>query len=180
MRVSNRLAVPQIRPMPRGRHEERRMHLLAELTHSTADIPSRILQTRILFAGSLVVAILLTSAGYLSTRPTTDPFTVGCYDALDQNSDTMVLPFKGNGNLQAAELCAKEWMAQGHSVPDSLVTCVVSGGGLGVPEHVAYGWRIQSFNATNSPSLSAGVCQPKVLRGRPLRLSAAAWRSAAL
>jgi len=50
----------------------------------------------------------------------------------------------------------------------------------GVCRLVEMGGRIQPFDATNPPSFSAGVCQPKVLRGRPLRPSAAAWRSAAL
>lgn len=77
-------------------------------------------------------ASLIASGQSVTFRPTSDPFSVGCYDTLNQQADTMVLGFKEKSGMAAAGICAQEWAAQGHPVGENLVTCVVNGGGLGV------------------------------------------------
>jgi hypothetical protein len=72
------------------------------------------------------------SGSSTSSRHTSDPFSVGCYHDLDQQADTIILGIKGWGGNRPAEACADEWEAVGHPLTENLVTCVVTGGGLGV------------------------------------------------
>jgi hypothetical protein len=125
--------IPEERDLPGGRFLQRRQHLLSEIAREPGSQRPAVLRRplNLILLGAVLVT-LMAGASYLASRPTSDPFSVGCYDGLDQQADTMILAFKGNGSLGAAGICAKEWQAQGHEVSQNLVTCVVTGGGLGV------------------------------------------------
>jgi hypothetical protein len=83
-----------------------------------------------LVVGAMLVAGI--AAVYVTSRPTTDPLSVGCYRTLDQNADIAILPLAGS-EVKPAERCAAEWRsAFGVDVPPELITCVVRDGGLGI------------------------------------------------
>ncbi len=88
-------------------------------------------------AAVLAAAAAMVAAGPNGEeRATVNPFTVGCYDALDQQANTTIVAYTpGTQRLSAEELCVQEWAAQGHLGHDALVTCVVDGGGTGVFPH---------------------------------------------
>ncbi|MFB3737434.1 MAG: hypothetical protein ACE14W_00535 [Candidatus Velamenicoccus archaeovorus] len=90
-------------------------------------------RARLAVAGFSAAAVLATAAAFaLTSRPTSDPLSVGCYERLDQNADTAIVSLVGT-NLSPVAACAGRWTAAfGTPVPPSLVTCVVSGGGTGV------------------------------------------------
>jgi hypothetical protein len=111
-----------------------------------------LLLTTVMIAGGVVS---LAGGPAMTSRSTSDPFTVGCYDTLSQQADTMVLAFKGNGNLDAASICAKEWQAQGHPVSPNLATCVVTGGGLGVFQNPS-GMNVEDACASIGASVPEG------------------------
>jgi len=88
---------------------------------------------RVAVVALTVLAVAATSAAVFAVtrRPTTNPLSVGCYERLSQNATTAV--FALSGDLSPAAVCAEGWQsAFGKAAPQSLVTCVVSGGGTGV------------------------------------------------
>ncbi len=83
--------------------------------------------------GIAAAAALVAAAPSTDERATTDPFTVGCYDELDQQANTTIVAYTpATQRLTPEELCAQEWEAQGHDGHHDLVTCVVDGGGTAV------------------------------------------------
>lgn len=86
------------------------------------------------FALGAAVLVAVTAAAFaLSSRPTTNPLSVGCYERLDQQADTAIVSLSDGQGLSLAAVCASRWeSAFGGPAPQTLVTCVVSGGGLGV------------------------------------------------
>lgn len=74
------------------------------------------------------------AAVYVTTRQTTNPLSVGCYETLSLDGNTAIVGLETPSNeLSAAARCASMWeSAFGTSAPSNLVTCVVPEGGLGV------------------------------------------------
>lgn len=83
---------------------------------------------------SILVLLVGVAAGYVVSRPTTNPLSAGCYRELDQASDTAIVSVtNSSADLSPAGKCASLWQAAfGETAPVNLVTCVVTGGGLGV------------------------------------------------
>jgi hypothetical protein len=81
----------------------------------------------------VAVALATTAAVFaLTSRPSSDPLSVGCYERLDQQANTAIVSLVDT-ELTPAAACAARWQsAFGTSTPSILVTCVVSGGGTGV------------------------------------------------
>lgn len=79
-------------------------------------------------------AVLVASGPSVTYRSTSNPFSVGCYDGLDQSAATTIIAItSASEGLSAAEVCAREWReVQKHDVSENLATCVVDGGGTGV------------------------------------------------
>lgn len=94
---------------------------------------SRMNKWALCVAGVAVGAALVAAAPGVQERPTSDPFTVGCYDSLDQQANTTIVAYTPQTHrLSPEELCTQEWASQGHPAHHDLVTCVVDGGGTGV------------------------------------------------
>ena len=74
---------------------------------------------------------LLAAAGYaIRSEPTSEPFSVGCYNELAQDADTTILRWEED--MTPAEVCLSERAAWGDSTPTHVVTCVTNGGATGV------------------------------------------------
>lgn len=85
---------------------------------------------RVLAVGVAAAAML--AAAVTLTRSPTSPLSAGCYQTASQQADTAVIDL-GTDGRGAVEACAEVWLsAFGDPVPESLVACVVTGGGLGV------------------------------------------------
>lgn len=107
--------------------------ILEEIMTATVVRPP-IRKRAILLVGAVMVLGLLAATYYLSSRPTSEPSSVGCYRVLDQQANTAVFGIRPpDEGLSPAGICAREWTAAfGEPAPDSLVTCIVEGGGTGV------------------------------------------------
>lgn len=81
-----------------------------------------------------VVLLAGVAAVYVTTRQTTNPLSVGCYETLSLEANTAVLGLEAaSDELSPAARCASQWQpAFGTTAPSNLVTCVVPEGGLGV------------------------------------------------
>lgn len=84
--------------------------------------------------GAALLAASTAAAFALISRPTSDPFSVGCYERPDQGANTAVFAIDNIGeSLGPAGICATQWQdAFGVPPPANLVTCIVDGGGTGV------------------------------------------------
>lgn len=83
--------------------------------------------------GAAAIATIAASPSTTESRPTSQPFTVGCFDALDRSANTTVVSLLGNEGRSAEQICLAEWRNyQGQTITDPLITCVVPGGGTGV------------------------------------------------
>lgn len=100
--------------------------------------PRRLIFRPVAVASAALALLAAVAAVYVTSRPTTDPLSVGCYRELNQSGDAAVLSLTGSAsNLSPAANCASQWeSAFGEQVPPNLVTCVVANGGLAVfPNH---------------------------------------------
>jgi hypothetical protein len=70
----------------------------------------------------------------LTSSPTSDPLSVGCYAHLDLDANAAIISLADLGTgITPAAACASRWEgAFGTSPPRAIVTCVVPGGGTGV------------------------------------------------
>lgn len=89
---------------------------------------------RISVAMAVAAVAVAAAAVVLPGRPTTNPLTVGCYQAASQEADSAVIAFDPDReDLGPVGTCAIAWpSAFGQPAPEHLVACVVTGGGLGV------------------------------------------------
>lgn len=83
-------------------------------------------------AAIAAVGALGIAAAVSMSRSPVDPLTAGCYHSASQQANITVIDL-GTDGRGAIELCTQVWTeATGQPVPESLVACVVTGGGLGV------------------------------------------------
>jgi len=81
-------------------------------------------------------ALLMAAAGYLLTRPVTEPLTVGCYRSASLDADRIVLP--ASTDVPPDELCRTAWQPGGEFAIDAdgqappLTACVLDSGTIGV------------------------------------------------
>jgi hypothetical protein len=109
--------------------------VLEEILSSTAvRSPIRTKSMAIVLVGAVLILGLLAATYFLTSRPTSEPSSIGCYNGLDQQANTAVFGIRPHDEgLGPAGICAREWTAAfGEPAPDSLVTCIVEGGGTGV------------------------------------------------
>lgn len=126
------LSPPPDRDLPPGRLDQRKEHLVAQLTIQRP--PARTHLRATLVAAGLAVFLLCGAAvAYVATRPATELSSVGCYETPDLQANTTMVAADGR---PPQDLCAQVWtegaVADGVTQAPALTTCVLDSGAAAV------------------------------------------------
>jgi hypothetical protein len=162
--MSDELFIPGERDLPAGRLQQRKEHLVSEL--SLWDRAVRRRRRRLAFVLVPAVVLVLGVTGfttYALTREPTHLESVGCFETAELDGNITVINADGRDPTQ---ICAELWrdgvMGPGPT-PESLAACVLESGAVGV-----------------FPSAAANTCEKLGLADLPPTYSAKAERFTAL
>lgn len=80
----------------------------------------------VLMPAGLAVVASIVAAVYISSRPTSEVFTVGCASE-PGGSDMAIVAIKEGKS--AEQTCIQEWQSQNEPIPGNVVACVIQEGG---------------------------------------------------
>jgi hypothetical protein len=124
--------IPAERDFPSGRLQQRREHLVSELTTWDSTVRRR-RQRRLLILVPAVLAILVATGftTYVLTREPTVYESVGCFERAAMNANVAVVPADGRDPVV---ICAEVFEASGTKGADldTLASCVLDTGAIGV------------------------------------------------